>query len=96
MRVHMHVAATPRKPAARPAHHLGAVPDEHLHQLRPSQLQEGGVGLRRARARDERLAGARGAVQQDALWGADAQLDEALLEVCVCVCVCVGVCVCVV
>lgn len=40
----------------RVAHHLGAVTDEHLHQRRPSQLEEGGVGLGGARARHQRLA----------------------------------------
>jgi len=42
------------------------------------QLEEGRVRLRRARARDERLARAGGSIAEDAFWRADAQLDEAV------------------
>ena len=41
------------------AHHLRAVADKHLHQRRAGQLQEHGVGGLGARAREQRLAGAR-------------------------------------
>mmetsp|Transcript_31688 Transcript_31688/g.75269 ORF Transcript_31688/g.75269 Transcript_31688/m.75269 type:complete len:334 (+) Transcript_31688:294-1295(+) len=60
-------------------HQLGAVPDEHLHQLRARELEERGVGLRRAGAGDERLAGPRGAVQQDALGRLDPEGAELVL-----------------
>ena len=49
------------------SHQLGAVSDEHLDQLRPGKLQEGGLGLGGARARHQGLAGAGRAVQQHAL-----------------------------
>jgi len=71
--------AAPAPKPQRRTHHLRAVPDEHLHQLRPRQLQKRGVGLRGARAREERLARPGGPVEQHALGGPDAQLDEALL-----------------
>ena len=57
-------------------HELGAVPDEHLHELRPRQLQEAGVGLRRARPRHQRLARAGRAVHQHSLGGLDAEVDK--------------------
>ena len=46
-------------------HQLGSVPDEHLHQLRPGQLQEGGLGLGSTGTCQQRLASAWGAVQQN-------------------------------
>lgn len=46
-------------------HQLGSVPDEHLHQLGPGQLQEGGLGLGGTGTCQQRLAGAWGAVQQN-------------------------------
>ena len=46
-------------------HQLGSVPDEHLHQLGPSQLQEGGLGLGGTGTCQQRLAGAWGTVQQN-------------------------------
>ncbi len=52
----------------------------HLHKLRPRQLEEGGVGLRGARAREQRLARAGRPVQQHALGRPDAQRLEALLR----------------
>mmetsp|Transcript_9208 Transcript_9208/g.35846 ORF Transcript_9208/g.35846 Transcript_9208/m.35846 type:complete len:340 (-) Transcript_9208:62-1081(-) len=60
------------------AHEFSAVADEHLHEERTRELQVRGVGLRRAGARDERLAGAGRAVKQDTLGRANAQRLELL------------------
>ena len=63
----------------RVAHQLGAVTDEHLHELRTGQLQEGRLGLRSAGARQQRLARARRAVEQHALGRMHAEVLEAVL-----------------
>ena len=44
------------------ADELGAVADEHLHELRARELEEGGVRLGGAGSGEEGLAGARGSV----------------------------------
>ena len=61
------------------AHKLGTVANEHLHELRAGQLQESGLSLSGAGARQKRLAGARRSVEQDALGRMHAQIFEAVL-----------------
>mmetsp|Transcript_6297 Transcript_6297/g.18868 ORF Transcript_6297/g.18868 Transcript_6297/m.18868 type:complete len:332 (+) Transcript_6297:939-1934(+) len=61
------------------AHQLGAIADEHLHQLRAGELEEGCVRLRGHGARDKRLPRARRAITKDALRGFDPQAVEAVL-----------------
>mmetsp|Transcript_18578 Transcript_18578/g.53053 ORF Transcript_18578/g.53053 Transcript_18578/m.53053 type:complete len:395 (+) Transcript_18578:636-1820(+) len=58
---------------------LGAVADEHLHELRAGQLEEDGVGLVRARTRQQRLSGSRRSVQQNSLGRTDADGIEHVL-----------------
>ena len=56
----------------------GAHADEHLHEVRAADREERHVGLAGDGARQQRLAGARRAHQQDALRNAAAQLLEFL------------------
>lgn len=45
--------------------------NEHLHQLRPCELQKHGVGLTRAGARQQRLSRSRRPVEEHAFGGAN-------------------------
>ena len=62
---HAHKARVGGDGIGRVPHQLGAVANEHLHELRPRELEEARVGPRGARARHQRLARARRAVQQE-------------------------------
>ena len=55
---------------------LGAVPDEHLHELRPGQLEESAVGLGGDGTGDEGLPHSGGSVQEAPLGRLDPQLLE--------------------
>ena len=55
---------------------FSAISDEHLHQLRPSQLQKRGFGLRGAGTSQQGLTGAGRAVKQDAFRRLNAEIDE--------------------
>lgn len=59
-------------------HHLGSITNEHLHQLRSCQLQEGGIGLCSTCSCQECLPCAWSSVQQHTLGRPDAQLLEAV------------------
>mmetsp|Transcript_7696 Transcript_7696/g.26505 ORF Transcript_7696/g.26505 Transcript_7696/m.26505 type:complete len:458 (+) Transcript_7696:35-1408(+) len=61
------------------SHELGAVSDEHLHELGSRELQKGGVGLGGAGPSDQGLPRPGGAVEQDSLGGPDSQVLKVLL-----------------
>src|SRR4029079_5709432 len=60
------------------AHAAGAEADEHLDEIGTADREERDVGFTRDRAREQRLAGARRAHQQDALRDAASELLELL------------------
>mmetsp|Transcript_13197 Transcript_13197/g.33484 ORF Transcript_13197/g.33484 Transcript_13197/m.33484 type:complete len:417 (-) Transcript_13197:74-1324(-) len=59
-------------------HHPRPLPDVLLHELRPADSDKGALGVVRDRAREERLSGARRAVEEDALGLGDAEAFEEL------------------